>query len=1227
MTRNNLLYFHRADNLYAPFHIDYFKVPSDYDENGCTYLLSSNDTLSIDKPPKAYDPNFNPGEFCHIRLERPIAGTSLLRFTNVSLNTDSFWDNQGRCYDMDTFIEISSSIDQPWPFATRFCNSTLRNATNFSVAVTHEKFDIFVYQQANDQVKFNLTVQFLPCGGYYNGPDGGFIASPGYNNGSYPANTQCIWSFKAPEAKVVKLKIVDMNLEHSYECKHDYLRVYEGGGTDASLIHIYCNNDQMEPLQERFQDVKSKGRYLTLYFVSDGTIQMKGFKIEYSFIGFDDECGFSTNSLNGTILSPGSPKDYPNGASCLWDISVPHGYHIALMFNRFDVQKSDKCAKDSVKISQEHQTRAVEPHGQYYFLFDHEEEAKIYCGYENPESYHSESPRIKIRFVSDERITGKGFNITWKAECGGIYRLNHGVITSPHYPSFYPNIDSRCDYLIDPEYEGVPIIVLKIQDFDLDGANVAFDRRPCQSDYLEIRDVFQSRVVNTLCVGRNDKGEFPPISIKGPVGIRFQSNTSFFYGEPKRKPFRGFKISYALSKCGGEINLKNADSGMSEKISSPGFPLPYHHDLKCIWNISAPSERIINVKYLDFDLEDASGCHFDYLELFDGAEISNVTSMGRLCGSRVPPNQVSSSSNWMIIKFVSDRSLSKGGFKLVVTATVGPKQGCGGNLTAEGNWKELKAPIDQDTGTYYNYLRCGWVIKAPPKKIIQIQITEFELEEPVMQSWGCFDYLSIYDGYKTISPFLMSNTCKITEELPLSMYSSYRVVFVYFESDSGTARKGFNLEYRAIDAFCGGNYIAESYRKELSYESEKMLTRTSPKRQRCRFIIYSTQKMPIRVEFSRFSFPSDTVHCQDEYMEIRDAGSPTECHHPACTSGREFLKTIRVCGSSRPADFISGTSIVQITTSAILQSEHTSKFDLKYQILSDCNRTIDVYEKMTGRITSPNYPNPYDHNSSCTTVLQAIEGYRIFLVFKEFRLERARRRPGVRPMSLRDVVNLRRGISIVENIISRYGNLPWKEECEYDYVQIMNTGSNDAKRYCDFKIPPPQLSTNNTLIIYFKSDGTMAPIGYDAYYYVSKPAKSGSAVYYDFGTIGEFQGAIENIGFPGYPPATRMRWRIEPPNGHKCTLSFMKMDFGIYENGQCVNGDHMVMAEYNHKDPLENSPLLYLPCRNATTYPHRVTLLPGTNVLLEFFTDDDQSNDGEGFRLQWECENYYVPQA
>ncbi|CAG9535646.1 unnamed protein product [Cercopithifilaria johnstoni] len=1222
------------EKIYAPFRISYFKVPAEFDENACIYHVKRNETIElkgakVSRHPIATSPDI---DYCHLLIERQfLAGTTVLRFKNFSISESSFWKPNSKCLDTESYVLVKASDNEPWPFEARFCDGSLKKIANFTVALPHRSFDIHVFQRLHlSSISFNLTVQFLPCGGLIQGPESGILISPGFyrkGNSTYEPDTQCVWSLKAPEGQIVKIKITDMDLEYNVECKHDFLKLFEGGGTDASLIHIYCNNPQDEPIQDRFKEVKSRGRYLTLYFFTDKSIERRGFRLEYSFSGFEDECGFTTNRMTGTVISPKSPYDYPNNGYCLWDISVPLGYHVALYFHRFDVQQSDGCSKDYVKISQEHHSRAMAPIGGYYFLFDHEEELKKICGYETPRVLHSESNRIKIEFKSDDKITGKGFNITWKSECGTTFRLNHGVITSPHYPRFYPNEDMECDYLIEPEYDGTRIIILKILDLELDPYIYDYNRQPCNTDFLELRDISANRVIDTFCANRDTNGEIAPISIK-IIGVRFVSNTSVFEDLPnRRKHRRGFKISYALSKCGGEINFKEEMGLMSAVISSPGFPLPYHHNLDCVWNISAPEKRILSIKYTHLDLEESSDCLFDFVEFFDGSQINNTTSMGKFCGAIVPSIQMSTTGRFLVVRFYSDRSTSKEGFRIIVTASLGPDGGCGGVINI-GDSYELTSPLNPKTGQYYNFLRCGWTLKAPTGKILEVQLKDLELEAPDTETERCYDYIAIYDGYKTISPMLLSNTCKIVGQLPLIMQSSYRTVHVYFETDSDKTFKGFTVAFKTITAPCGGRRIAVTEFAELQYESEKMLTRTFPKHQRCRWIIYSKERMPIQLDFSQFSFPSLTPDCTDEYMEIRDAGTPADCHHPACRDTSNGLQTLRLCGNTLPADFISGTSVVQITTSAILQSEHTTKFRLFYQILNSCNRTIITQQSMTGHITSPNYPNPYDHNCSCSTTLTALTGYHIFLVFKDFKLEKIHRSFNGRLSSpIQEMLSGGRSFGPFQNVIDEYSGLYSNEFCEYDYIEIIDSFGNRTERYCDYKLPPSFLSSSNTLEIYFKSDSTMASGGYDAYYYTVRPQpESISFVYYDFGIISELQGAVTNVGYPGYKNRQRMRWRINPPNGHKCKLILLTMDFGKNTNGECTEGDHMVLGEIRSEGS-ENTPLNYLPCRDAVTLPKEIAIEPGTSVLLEFYTDGNTTDNGDGFRIEWTCENYYIMQV
>uniref|UniRef100_H9G7X4 TNF alpha induced protein 6 n=1 Tax=Anolis carolinensis TaxID=28377 RepID=H9G7X4_ANOCA len=107
-------------------------------------------------------------------------------------------------------------------------------------------------------------------------------------------------------------------------------------------------------------------------------------------------------------------------------------------------------------------------------------------------------------------------------------------------------------------------------------------------------------------------------------------------------------------------------------FKTPGYPNEYEDDQICYWHIRVKYGQRINIQFLDFDLEDDESCMADYLEIYDSYDdVSGF--VGRYCGDELPDDIVST-GNVMTLKFLSDASITAGGFQIQYTAFDPPKK-------------------------------------------------------------------------------------------------------------------------------------------------------------------------------------------------------------------------------------------------------------------------------------------------------------------------------------------------------------------------------------------------------------------------------------------------------------------------------------------------------------------------------------------------------------------------
>ncbi|VDN53816.1 unnamed protein product [Dracunculus medinensis] len=52
--------------------------------------------------------------------------------------------------------------------------------------------------------------------------------------------------------------------------------------------------------------------------------------------------------------------------------------------------------------------------------------------------------------------------------------------------------------------------------------------------------------------------------------------------------------------------------------------------------------------------------------------------------------------------------------------------------------------------------------------------------------------------------------------------------------------------------------------------------------------------------------------------------------------------------------------------------------------------------------------------------------------------------------------------------------------------------------------------------------------------------------------------------------------------------------------------------------------LMFWLFRNYSAYPKEIPIQYGNSIVLQFDTDDNLNNDGEGFRIEWKCDNYFL---
>jgi len=231
--------------------------------------------------------------------------------------------------------------------------------------------------------------------------------------------------------------------------------------------------------------------------------------------------------------------------------------------------------------------------------------------------------------------------------------------------------------------------------------------------------------------------------------------------------------------CGGTL------AGSSGTITSEGFPTGYSNNQDCTWTISPAFISLTNiltntlqvVKFTveDFELEANSNCRYDYVQFLeaDGSEISKI------CGSTIP-SPVFTSGNGASVKFHSDHSVTKKGFRIKYEIVENPS--CQGveYSTAIAVQPVIITSPDYPSN-YPNNKECDWTIRVPSGQKVRIVFDKFVTE-------FYHDPVKIYDGANGSSKLIKQIS---GSSIPAEIISTGNQLHITFKSDHSITGEGF----------------------------------------------------------------------------------------------------------------------------------------------------------------------------------------------------------------------------------------------------------------------------------------------------------------------------------------------------------------------------------------------------------------------------------------------------
>ncbi|XP_033985229.1 ovochymase-2 [Trematomus bernacchii] len=500
------------------------------------------------------------------------------------------------------------------------------------------------------------------------------------------------------------------------------------------------------------------------------------------------------------------------------------------------------------------------------------------------------------------------------------------------------------------------------------------------------------------------------------------------------------------SGCGGPQEL----SGESGTFTSYNYPNSYDNGKSCTWQITVDPDKVIQLWFEEFAVEDTELCTSDFITLRDSLGI-----IGKYCGYTKPKPVVSLTNHLTVFFDTNDRKTDQGfkaHYKAVAPALAPEIAGAGGYL--QGDRGDLMTPGFPEQN-YPNGALYQWKITVPEGERVRLTFTSFDLVPEV-----CGDFIKVYDGHEAGSS-LISKLCGGT--MPKPVETSGNTMVLRFKTDNSLTSKGFRATFTksslppvstttpkpsttttqtpppSTTSGGDGPVIIQGRKGEIHSPG---YPNAYPAHQTISWKISVPKGFLVKLQFTDMAITGEIGQCKEDKLVITDNYSTLGTH----------------CGYLLPPLVVSASDTISVSftsDSRLTDRGFSAKWEAVYpEDIAEIQGCGLFSRAPTGVIKSQNWPMNYKANAECMWNIDAPVNKRITLHFTHFDLE-------------------------AKDFIS--------SKC-YDNIVVfdMNSGTNALIQthgpFCGTKLPATILTKSTRLVIRFHSDLFTESKGFRAYW-------------------------------------------------------------------------------------------------------------------------------------------------